>query len=216
VRRKRLTLLLAAFALVAAFSYVECNYLPLPGKFGSGEVKVLLVGDSITYSLGVYPFMHSSGYPRFLSDVLGDGYEVSSYALSGAEVRRDGRKPFSRFPISKAFLKKSYDIAVVMLGSNDAKEDFPFDKEGFLAILQSIDAKRVVVLLPPPSYSKKISNENLEKNVRPAISELCKENRIECHDTKPIFDGGGLYVDGIHPNKAGCKELALFVSSLIL
>ena len=65
-----------------------------PAKKPAGEaVRVACVGDSITYGSGIPDREHNS-YPAQLQKLLGDGYEVRNFGVSGATLLKNGDKPY--------------------------------------------------------------------------------------------------------------------------
>ena len=91
-------------------------------KYKDGQVKVALVGDSVTYGHSIKNWPKNN-YPALLADMLGERYCVKSYGVSGSTVQPDGDQPYN---ITKAYTWShdfECDILVLMLGSNDSKPE---------------------------------------------------------------------------------------------
>ena len=59
----------------------------------SAQVRVTFVGDSITEGIGTSnPGVRS--YPAQVQALLGDGYVVSNYGVSGCTMLRHGDSPY--------------------------------------------------------------------------------------------------------------------------
>ena len=87
------------------------------------KVKVACVGDSITYGHGsTNPEVDS--YPAHLQELLGLRYEVRNFGVSG-KTMNDARGWDSYVSTNEYAASKEYqpDIVILMLGTNDAKDD---------------------------------------------------------------------------------------------
>ena len=78
------------------------------------------MGDSITAGV------HSSGaahtYPSQLQDLLGDKYAVTNLGACGSTMLKHGNSPYWQRPQYKALTEAKWDVVVIMLGTNDAKD----------------------------------------------------------------------------------------------
>ena len=50
------------------------------------QIKVACIGDSITYGHGIKNWPKNN-YPAILQQLLGDGYHVQNFGVSGQEVQ---------------------------------------------------------------------------------------------------------------------------------
>ncbi|KAH8072511.1 GDSL-like Lipase/Acylhydrolase [Aureococcus anophagefferens] len=137
---------LAALALVGA---------------ADAAVRVACLGDSITkggHGSDEDDDDHADSYPEFLGALLGDGYDVRNYGSSGktaADYGTDESNPYRETSNWDDALDDGFDIAVVMLGTNDAKRD-NWDRDTFVAqygaLLAETKARAaaLVALLPVP------------------------------------------------------------------
>ena len=96
------SLILAGLAIVYLLSLLWTGYkgfyFPiLIRKAGSGIKKVACVGDSITYGYHIDNwFFHN--YPYILQVLLGSGYYVRNFGLSGSTAMRSAKMSYRRFP----------------------------------------------------------------------------------------------------------------------
>lgn len=91
----------------------------LPAFAAAAPIRIACLGDSITYGTRVKPATES--YPARLQVLLGDGFEVRSFALGGSTMVEIGeRHAFAQLPAATAF---NPDIAIVMFGINDTRQD---------------------------------------------------------------------------------------------
>src|SRR5271168_4090727 len=81
-------------------------------------IRVACVGDSITFGAGV---TKGWPYPAQLGRMLGSGYDVRNFGVSGATLLRAGDKPYDKQKAFPAALAFKPDIVILMLGTNDTK-----------------------------------------------------------------------------------------------
>ena len=221
--------LIAVIASAAVYAMMFFNGLSgirLNPQYKDGQIKVALVGDSVTYGHSIRNWPKNN-YPALLCDALGDGYCVKSYGVSGSTVQPDGDQPYN---ITKAYTWShdfQADILVFMLGSNDSKpenwkgaERF---KEEYLRLLNSYTEveKAPVVLLctPPTAYFPDGVNEGLSNyDIQPSIveeiaaivKEVAKEMDYTLIDINDLTDNRrDLFgKDNVHPNNEGAKAIA--------
>lgn len=87
------------------------------------RIKVACLGDSITR--GAYAV--SNNYPKVLQRLLGDGYKVTNYGLSGSNGASKGN-PWRNHWYCGAALKAKADVVIWMHGTNDGTH---WDRQGF-------------------------------------------------------------------------------------
>lgn len=90
----------------------------------ASPIKVACVGDSITAGYLASPA--SNAYPARLQQMLdakfGNGsYEVSNFGAGGATVQRGADSPYWNRTQFAQWTNSTWDIVVMMLGTNDAK-----------------------------------------------------------------------------------------------
>jgi len=84
------------------------------------QISVACVGDSIT--AGVHASSGDTTYPAMLQKKLGDGYKVTNLGACGSTMLKAGDSPFWKRPQYQALTAGKWDIVVIMLGTNDAKD----------------------------------------------------------------------------------------------
>ena len=118
---------------ICGFSYLFSNGLSglhINNKAEENQIKVACVGDSITYGHGVTPW-HKNNYPAVLQELLGDGYNVQNFGVSGTTAHSTGDQPYIETDIYKQSVEYNADILIFMLGSNDSKPENWTDAETF-------------------------------------------------------------------------------------
>ena len=84
----------------------------------ASQVKVAIVGDSITFGSGATP-TQANRYSTKLGEFLGDDYLVKTFATGGLCILQKADRPFIKtVHFTKAFDFKP-DITVITLGTND-------------------------------------------------------------------------------------------------
>lgn len=228
---KAIVSFLAISAIIGAaiFAYMFFNGISgirLNPAYKEGQIKVALVGDSVTYghSIKNWPV---NNYPALLSDMLGENYCVKSYGVSGSTVQPDGDQPYN---ITKAYTwshEYSPDVLVFMLGSNDSKPENWHGadkfKQEYLNILETytkVDNPPVVFLCTPPTayfpegVTEGLSNYDIQPLVVEEIADIIREVANECDYT--LIDINNITEnrrdlfgkDNVHPNNSGAKVIA--------
>ena len=180
------------------------------GAFRGRSIRVACIGDSIT---------ELSTYPTDLQELLGATYYVREFGVAGTTVLFDTYNPYinqHRFQAAKEFQP---DIVVILLGTNDAREDtyqsianFTFDYKQIVTEMQALESKpRILLVKPPPLFENNLSlsNENLLEGVIPGIEQVADELGLTLIDAYTPLDGHPEYfVDGVHPNYDGASIIA--------
>lgn len=190
---RKLPLLLAALALFTSAAH-------------SAEiVRVACVGDSIT---------QGSGYPAALGKLLGAGYEVKNFGVSGATLLRAGDKPYvqqGKWTEAKEFRPH---IVLLMLGTNDTKPKnyariaaATADLSAMIDELDQLETKpRVILCKPVPVIGEGnfgIDNTRLNEGVLPAIDKVAGERKLPVVDMNAAMQGKDeIFKDRVHPRGA--------------
>ncbi|KAH8094235.1 GDSL-like Lipase/Acylhydrolase [Aureococcus anophagefferens] len=210
---------LAALALVGA---------------ADAAVRVACLGDSITkggHGSDEDDDDHADSYPEFLGALLGDGYDVRNYGSSGktaADYGTDESNPYREASNWDDALDDGFDIAVVMLGTNDAKRD-NWDRDTFVAqygaLLAETKARAALVALLPVPYvpgdefsasGKWGDDPSVMNEALPAATlDAFEEDGAAPDVVVSLWDAFGgddpdlsLYDDAIHPNQKGYERIA--------
>ena len=238
-KTKTLLTLLAIVIIcgITVFSLIFFNGLSgirLNPKYQDGQIKVALVGDSVTYGHSIKNWPKNN-YPALLSKALGEKYCVKSYGVSGSTVQPDGDQPYN---ITKAYTwshEFEADILVLMLGSNDSKpenwkgaEKF---KEEYLKLLSTyinVENQPTVILCTPPTayypegVTEGLSNYDIQPDIVEEIADIVKEVATELdyylinindltENRRDLFGK-----DNVHPNNDGASEIANAVYKFII
>ena len=179
-------------------------------------IKVACVGDSITQGAGA---KSGQSYPSQLQALLGDGYKVGNFGVSGRTLLKKGDFPYWKEKKYQDALAMEPAIVVIMLGTNDTKPqnwkfeaEFDADYRELVKSFQSLKSKpKVFVCRPVPvpgqgNYG--INEENIQKEI-PRVDALAKElgcGVIDMHAALAKFPE--LLPDRVHPNTAGAGEMA--------
>ncbi len=192
------------------------------GGAGTGtKIKVACVGDSITAGSGVKG--KENFYPAQLGKLLGDGYEVKNFGLSGATLLSTGDKPYAKSAECRAALALKPDVVVIMLGTNDSKAQnwgkhgtFVADYKALVKSFKQVNEKmEVYVCMPPPAFppgAYGIRGDVIEKEVTPLVLESGTAVGADVIDLRGALGGHKeMFPDGVHPNAAGAGVLARVV-----
>jgi acyl-CoA thioesterase I len=189
------------------------------------EIKVALVGDSITYGYG---------YPAILQILLGTGYHVGNFGYSRRTAMSISDYPYVNEKTYQDSLNYSPDIVVIMFGTNDSKVQNWISKEEFKEqyrnlLMSYIDLKsQPVVYIGTPATPYYINGKsagpmefNVQKDKVDEIVEACKElaeelglNIIDINEVTKNHSEW-FQSDGIHPNTDGAKAIANAVYTAI-
>lgn len=236
---KATAIVLSVIAVIGliVFSLMFFNGLSgirLNPTYKDGQIKVALVGDSVTYGHSIKNWPKNN-YPALLSDALGEEYCVKSYGVSGSTVQPGGDQPYN---ITKAYTwshEFEADILVFMLGSNDSKPENwqgteKFKKEYIKLLNSYTEAENPPIVLlctPPTAYfpegvTEGLSNYDVQPLIIEEIAEIVKEVANEkdymlinindlTANRRDLFGK-----DNVHPNNSGAKEIASAVYKHII
>ncbi|GAB6012227.1 GDSL-type esterase/lipase family protein [Viscerimonas tarda] len=183
------------------------------------QIKVACVGASITEGVGAGNHKTNS-YPGQLGSLLGSGYQVDNYGVSGTTLLRKGNLPYWKTGAYQAALKSNPDIVFIDLGGNDAKGiNRPFynemqqDCRDLVKSFTDLPSHpRVIVLLPFTSFepdTNQIFDPVIVQRIIPRLRQVAFEDNMEIIDMHPLFLGRrDLYADNVHPNKEASAIVA--------
>ena len=197
------------------------------------EIKVAIVGDSITEGYGLSN-QSRNAYPVMVDSILGSNYSVLNCGRSSTTVQKKGDVPYwncSEFYNVFAFKP---DIIVIKLGTNDVRPrmdgkagtnwndvDFSKDYQAMIDTFNTINTKpKIFLCLPTPIY-KNIFNWNdgdssLRVSVVPAIKKIAEVNDLPIIDLyTQMSNQPENFLDGIHPNEKGTRIMAEFIAKSI-
>lgn len=195
--------------------------------------RVACVGNSITDGFGIGA-PDREGYPAQLQRLLGTGYCVRNYGVSGRAVLNKSDRPYQKeqaWADAKAFCP---DIVVVKLGTNDSKavnweshgKEFQADLQGLVDQLKALPSKPTIYLCnpikagntPKAGDQKAIRDSVTEAAILPVIAKVAKKNKLKVIDLRPVIDPTSrddMQRDGIHPTAKGAGKIAKAVAEAI-
>ena len=194
--------------------------------------RVACVGNSITDGYGI-DMADVQGYPAQLQQILGPGYCVRNFGVSGRTLLNHGDRPYMKekaWAEAKAF---NPDIVVVKLGTNDSKprnwdkygKEFAADLQQMVDELKALPAKPAIYLCCPiasetsrsAGRDDQVRDSVVVAGIIPAIQKAAKENNIEVIDLHPLINPKSdmMQRDGIHPTDKGAGVIAKAVADAI-
>ncbi|MBU1695177.1 MAG: hypothetical protein KJ726_09445 [Verrucomicrobia bacterium] len=192
-----------------------------PGDLPTGRIRVACVGDSITCGTGLKDPGRES-YPAVLQSLLGPGYEVRNFGVSGATALRNGALPYWILPEFEAARRFAPQVVVLMLGTNDAhvrhrgaRARFEADLRALGRQFADLESRPVVALgLPPPCYGilRAYNQRVLRREILPAIRRIATEESwrlVDVHQT--LSNRARWFPDGVHPDAVGAAAIAQIV-----
>lgn len=201
--------------------------------------RVACVGDSITFGVGVKD-RKADAYPSVLQKLLGDGYEVRNFGVSGATALAHSNRPYVDRPQYKTAQEYKPDVVVVMLGTNDSKHptapttrptdvpdnwsrkaEFVGDFRTILGAFRAANADvKLYVATPVPAYPPSLGGINpatIHDEIVPMIREIAQAEHATVIDLHAALSGQGeKFPDHVHPNEAGARAMAEAVRSAIV
>lgn len=191
---------------------------------GAEKIKISCVGDSITFGARINA--PEDRYPQQLDVMLGDGYQVVNFGVSGATLLSKGNKPYTKLQAYKDALALNPNIVIIKLGTNDSKmqnwdkvSEFEGDLNALIESFAKLDTKPTIYLCTPcPAFlvGDKISEDRIVKLI-PIIEKIAKERSLKVIDLHSKLAGKSeLFPDKIHPNEAGAKLMAEIIKAEIL
>jgi lysophospholipase L1-like esterase len=207
--RRILSLLCAAVAALSAARADE-------------PVRLACVGDSITAGYGLSNAAQDS-YPAQLGRLLGSGWEVRNFGVSGATLMHAGDMPYDKQWALAPALEWKADVVVIALGTNDTKDwNIGAHADDFLPSYRALIDRfrkanpqaKIFLCLPPPAFPEAmgIRNSVLEKDILPKIRQVAQAEKLPLIDLHaPLANAGAEFPDKIHPNPDGAAEIAALV-----
>jgi len=144
---------------------------------------------------------------------------VGNFGSSSSTVLLNTHKPYidqSEFINAKNFLP---DIAIIMLGTNDARTDHFKSIENFIPDymklvneIQEIKSNpKIFLVKPPPIFDNifELKNVNLLEEIIPSIEQIANEEKLLIIDVYAQLENHPEYFqDGVHPNSEGATIIA--------
>jgi alpha-L-fucosidase 2 len=210
---------------------VICGALALWAVLGaeaSTPIKVACVGDSITFGHGIADRENNS-YPAQLGKMLGKGWEVRNFGVSGSTLLRKGDHPYIKTPRYEAALKFEPDVVIIKLGTNDTKpqnwnQQAWKQKKAFIGdyillinSFRNLESKPVVwICKPVPVFSERggINDKTVRGEIIPCIQYIARKAGVPMIDLyTPLKGHPEFFPDKVHPNAAGATEMAKIIAA---
>lgn len=203
--------------LLFIFIVVSCR-MQTERKNQGKQIKIACVGDSITYGYGIQN-REEFAYPSQLAKILGDGYEVRNFGVSGRTVLKKGDFPYWAEPEYKDAIKYNPDIVIIKLGTNDSKfhnwayrDQFIPDYTEMIKSFRMLPADpEVYICFPVPLYlaGSDINDSVITRHVIPSIDSISSILSVPVINLyEPLSNLPQHFPDGIHPNADGARIIA--------
>ena len=208
--------------LSTALSLLMCGSMAAPALSGGAvsaeeTVKIACIGDSIT--AGSQASSSAYYYPNQLQELLGSGYEVKNYGVSGRTMLSKGDNPYINEPQYTQSQEWQPDYVILMLGTNDSKpqnwaykDEFEADMKGIITTYQELASEPTVIVATSPTVGATnigISEEVVTGEIVPLQKKVAEEMGCPVIDINALTKGAPQnYADGIHPNDAGYTAMA--------
>ncbi|SDN00909.1 alpha-L-fucosidase [Kriegella aquimaris] len=195
-------------------------------SFGQSQVRIACVGNSITYGARIEN-REVNSYPAQLGSILGDGYDVQNFGVSGTTMLRKGNLPYWKTEAYQKALDSRPDWVFIKLGTNDTKpvnrvflDEYVQDYKDLIASFKNLPSKpRVVLLLPVPVFSNDttgITAQIVREKLLPMVREVAYETNSEILNLyNLLIESPELFPDKVHPSAAGATVIARRVSELV-
>lgn len=186
---------------------------------GAAPVTVACVGDSITEGAGLANPATES-YPAKLQRLLGAGYQVRNYGVSGRTLLKQGDFPYWKEAAYAQSRNDSPDVVVLKLGTNDSKPqnwkygtNFVADYQALIASYTALATHpRVLLATPCPVFGAgayDIRPAVVRGEIAPATRELATRLGLGVIEFHNHLDGHReWFPDTVHPNTRGTTVMA--------
>ncbi|MGJ8639881.1 MAG: GDSL-type esterase/lipase family protein [Opitutaceae bacterium] len=216
-----MTLLFRILSAITLSSLCSVAHAASPAE----PIRIACVGDSITFGATIKDRANQS-YPAQLGRLLGDGYIVSNFGVSGATLLKAGDKPYwktKRFKPAHVF---NPNIVIIKLGTNDSKpgnwlhhEKFIEDYVALIESFRELPSKPLVYICKPvPAFpgNFKITDQVIRAEVLPQIVAVAEAAKVEIIDLyTALSDHAELFPDKVHPNAEGARLMAETIAPII-
>lgn len=213
--------LVIVIAVGGLFGFVYRMLYPRAMVTGSGEKKVLCVGDSITYGQGVIMSRKTDSYPAFLAEYLGEDYQVWNYGLCNRTLLAEGQMPYGAEDFAAESLAEDADIVIIMLGTNDSKkmnwnaEKYEEEYIQFVKNYQNMESAPDVYIMMPPAVFAEVEDEGdcdntvVRDEVVPIVARVAEQTGAGLIDLYSLTESHPeWFADGLHPNAEGNRVIA--------
>ena len=206
--------ILVATATATLLSPVAADpQAPIDTQVHAPPIVVACVGDSITANGNPH------GYPAQLGNMLGDGWKVENFGVSGTTLMTQVGNSYQKTPMLQQALASSADVVVIMLGTNDSKEANWPKKDFFIGDYKDLIEKFKAMASKPRIFIMKspyVCATNRLKMSDAAVVEqggmidqIAKDENVGVLDAHAPTAGHDEYFgDGVHPRPNGAGLIA--------
>ncbi len=194
-------------------------------SYSHAQIRVACVGNSITFGSGIENREQYS-YPAQLQTMLGKGWEVRNFGVSGRTMLKKGNQPLWEEEAFANALAFKPNVVVIKLGTNDSKdfnwkykEDFVSDFQAMVDTFQSVSDPLIFVCIPVPVFGDRwnIDSTVMVEEVNPRIMQVAASNDLMTIDLyHPFLGKPELFPDLIHPSGHGAALMAGIIASHLL
>ncbi len=184
----------------------------------TAPIRIACIGDSITEGIALAnPQIHA--WPAVVQRLLGDRATVGNFGVGGATIAKRGDKPYWDQPAYAASRAWDPTIAIIMLGTNDARSANDLVRHEVLADLAALvdsyatlaSRPRIILCTPIPAFraNHTVDPGFIVEVLVPGIRALAMNPGRELFDAYTLaVDLGPTCDDGIHPDVGGNVRLA--------
>ena len=188
-------------------------------------IKVACVGDSITYGSRIEN-REANSYPAQLQKMLGEGWEVQNFGVSGATMLKKGNKPYWELDAFQQAKDFAPDVVIIKLGTNDSKpQNWEYGSEyvaDYIEMIQEFknleSQPQIWICEPVPVYKDDygIRASVVDEEILPAIKSIKKAEKVKAIRLyKALSNKAEMFPDGIHPDAAGARVMAETIAKKI-
>lgn len=214
-------LVLAVIIIFVLYHFGFIDFYHPMKKAEKNQIKVACVGDSITFGCTVKNW-RKNNYPAVLGDLLGENYCVNNFGYTNRTAIKSADYPYVKEKLYQQSLNFRPDIVVIMLGSNDTKEN-NWNKDEFIndyceiinSYLSLSSSPKVYLLAPPPMFEMngkvmwQLRKDIMADEICPAVKQIADKMGVYYIDMYTAFDNKrALFSDGVHPNHNGSRLFA--------
>ena len=196
------------------------------GYIAGQSLRIACIGNSITEGMGIADKAKDS-YPAQLGQMLGEGYDVRNFGVSGRTMLRKGDYPYwneQAYADCKQFCP---DVVILKLGTNDSKgynwiykKEFQKDMQDMIDELSALPSHPVIYLgYPAKAFQNPfgISDAVITGEIIPIIGVVAEANNLPVIDFHSAFEDKPYLMQGdsIHPNEKGATMMAALVRTVL-
>ncbi|MFT3680141.1 MAG: GDSL-type esterase/lipase family protein [Ferruginibacter sp.] len=188
-------------------------------------IRVACIGASTTWG-GNIEKQEINSYPAQLGTMLGQKWEVKNFGVDAAGIIKKGSLPYwntTAFKDAQSFLP---DVVIFNIGVNDTqpqnwqyKSDLIPDYEEMIIVFQNLSSHPIIYICREiPVFEDRwgIKAETVNKELDPMKRKIAKKKSLPVIDLyEPLKKHPEFFSDGIHPDAAGARIMALTVAKVL-